>query len=135
VSGSGVAQNEREVEIKVSVPTGQWVRQVGSDIAANEVIVSLGQRVGPTEIGLLATAGIVKIRAYRKPVIGVISTGDELVDPWIVPEIGKIRDSNRITLISVRAFIPFYKTYSIIFHFHSFINQRIYILLIHIHCF
>jgi molybdopterin biosynthesis enzyme len=50
--------------------TGTWVRQVGSDISANEIIVSAGQRISSAEIGLLATAGIVKILCHRKPAIG-----------------------------------------------------------------
>ena len=60
---------------------GQFIRAKGSDIKQGEVVLEKGQVLGPAEIGLLATVGrISSIRVYKKPVIGLLSTGNELVD-------------------------------------------------------
>jgi gephyrin len=92
--------HEGTIRIKVSVKEGQFIRQIGSDIEAGEVVLSSGDRLGPVELGLLATMGFTKVKCYRKPVIGIISTGNELVEPWEMPTGSQIRDSNRISLIS-----------------------------------
>ena len=42
--------------------------------------VYVGERLGPAELGLLATIGVSQVRCYKRPVIGVMSTGSELVD-------------------------------------------------------
>ncbi|KAK6192731.1 hypothetical protein SNE40_004155 [Patella caerulea] len=93
---------KREVEIKLlTVPKiGQDIRKVGSDIAEGSQVLCKGQRLGPAELGLLATVGVTTIKCYHAPVVGVMSTGDELVEPDAPLTKGKIRDSNRTTLIS-----------------------------------
>lgn len=91
---------EREVRIRVSAAAGQHVRQIGSDIAAGELVLAAGTPVGPAELGLLATIGCCSVRCYRRPVVGVLSTGNELVDPWAPCGPNQIRDSNRIALLA-----------------------------------
>jgi len=93
--------DESHVKINVMVDVGVNIREVGSDIAAGEVIVEVGHILTPTDLGLLATIGCITVTCYKKPVIGVLSTGDELVD-YCETALGgsQIRDSNRLTLVS-----------------------------------
>lgn len=61
-----------------------------------------GQNLKAAEIGLLATLGIMKITTLRKPVVGIFSSGNELVDPFSQSvEKGKIRDSNKAMLTAM----------------------------------
>jgi molybdopterin molybdotransferase len=57
-----------------------------------------GQQLRPQEIGLLAAFGISGVPVYRKPVVGIISTGDEVLPIHEIPTMGKIRDINSYTL-------------------------------------
>eukprot|EP01035_Chromulina_nebulosa_P021648 gene21648-28012_t len=89
-----------QVNIKVDVSIGTHVRQIGSDIKQNEIILKKGQKIGPAEVGLLATIGYTHIPCYYQPIIGIMSTGNELVEYNDIPLGSQIRDSNRPTLIS-----------------------------------
>ena len=91
--------NERE-----GFKTGQWIRPVGSDVKDGQTILYKGMKVGPAEIGLLASIGKVKdIKVFDKPVIGIVSTGNELVysHESVIGGNGKIRDSNTHMIISI----------------------------------
>ncbi|KAJ8308026.1 hypothetical protein KUTeg_012900 [Tegillarca granosa] len=91
-----------EVEIKImSEPKlGQDIRPIGSDIKTGEKVLCAGQKLGPSELGLLATVGVTQVLCYKLPVIGVMSTGNELLEPDEPLKDGLIRDSNRTTLIA-----------------------------------
>ena len=88
------------VSFSRAVESGAYVRPIGSDIHAGQRVLEAGQPLGPAEIGLLATVGAATISLYRPPIIGVMSTGDELVAPDQTPGPGQIRDSNRFSLIA-----------------------------------
>ena len=92
----GVAQ----IHIGKQVKTGADVRPVGYDLEAGEMVLPAGSRLGPAEIGLLATAGLVHVDVVRRPLVVVLSTGDELMEGEGLLEPGKIRDSNRPTLLA-----------------------------------
>ncbi len=77
---------------------GASVTQRGEDIRAGEVVLPAGRRVGASELGVLATLGCNVVDVYRQPRVGIISTGDELVDPSATPGAGQVRDSNRYAL-------------------------------------
>ncbi|MCS7281799.1 MAG: molybdopterin molybdotransferase MoeA [Anaerolineae bacterium] len=83
-----------------AVRPGENVRPAGSDIAAGTIVLKAGTPLGPAEIGLLATVGRFSVRVHPRPRVAVLSTGDELVEPWEVPGPGQIRDSNRYALIA-----------------------------------
>ena len=80
------------------VREGENVRPIGSDLRAGDVLVAAGTRIGPAEIGLLASLGHAEMRVVRRPRVSVLSTGDELVEPDETPGPGQIRDSNRFSL-------------------------------------
>eukprot|EP01129_Flabellula_baltica_P013531 TRINITY_DN6299_c0_g1_i1.p1 TRINITY_DN6299_c0_g1~~TRINITY_DN6299_c0_g1_i1.p1 ORF type:complete len:422 (+),score=70.94 TRINITY_DN6299_c0_g1_i1:71-1336(+) len=86
---------EKVVSVLVSVEVGQDVRPIGVDIRKDMVLLEAGLKLGPAEIGLLATVGIEFVHVYRKPVVSILSTGDELVEYSEELQRGKIRDSNR----------------------------------------
>jgi molybdopterin molybdotransferase len=77
---------------------GDYVRPVGVDIARGSVVLERGVTIGPAEIGLLAGLGVDPVPVARRPRVGILSTGNELVDPWETPGPGQIRDSNRFSL-------------------------------------
>jgi gephyrin len=101
-------KEEKEVEILTSkVKEGENVREIGSDISQGSVILRKGNTISAIggELGMLASVGITEVLVYRKPVIGVLSTGDELVKLGsVLPgdlRLGQVRDTNRPTLITV----------------------------------
>ena len=79
---------------------GDNLHQRGQDVATGQAILMPGVAIGPPEIGLLATVGHTWIRVYRRPIVAVLSTGDELVEPDQALHPGAIRDSNRYTLMA-----------------------------------
>ena len=90
--------DETTIEVYRSVAPGQHVLEVGEDFKNNENIVTKGQRLRPQECGLLAAFGRSLVSVYKKPVIGIISTGDEVVPINETPGPGQIRDINTYTL-------------------------------------
>ncbi|XP_043929878.1 gephyrin isoform X18 [Protopterus annectens] len=91
---------EIEVRILVQARPGQDIRPIGHDIKRGECVLAKGTHMGPSEIGLLATVGVTEIEVNKFPVVAVMSTGNELLNPEddLLP--GKIRDSNRSTLLA-----------------------------------
>jgi gephyrin len=95
---------ESEVELLAeNVKEGENIREVGSDIRSGTVILHRGEKVSAVggEIGLLAAVGVADAKVYRRPVVGVLSTGDEIVphDNGKALRLGEVRDTNRPTLI------------------------------------
>ncbi len=80
------------------VEPGESVRQVGSDVAAGQLLVRAGSRIGPAEIGMLAAYGGDPVTVRRRPRVSIVSTGDELLEPSEPLTPGKIHDSNRYML-------------------------------------
>eukprot|EP01031_Cornospumella_fuschlensis_P041156 gene41156-50214_t len=68
------------VRINVSAQPGQHVRQPGSDIDIGETVLPAGCAFHAAEVGLLSSVGVGAARCFRRPVVGVLSTGNELVD-------------------------------------------------------
>jgi molybdenum cofactor synthesis domain-containing protein len=83
-----------------AVKSGDNVRPVGEDIAAGQLVLSTGAVIGPAEIGLLASMNRIRMPVYRRPIVAVLSTGNEIVEPGATIAPGQIRDSNRYTIMS-----------------------------------
>jgi len=86
------------IVLHAAIAAGDSVSARASDIAAGDVVLSAGRRIGAPELGVLATLGFAHVPVFRRPRIGIISTGDELIDPETTPLAGQIRDSNRYAI-------------------------------------
>lgn len=84
------------------VAPGENVISIGEDMKAGESLVTTGTKLRSQELGALASQGITEVSVYRKPVVGYLSTGDEIV-PIETKElgIGQVRDMNGITIGSL----------------------------------
>lgn len=89
---------EGEMEIQRAVAAGENVIRVGEDVAAETVILPRGRKMRPAEVGGLMALGILYLRVAKKPKVGLLSTGDEVVDPSQSPQPGQVRDINSYTL-------------------------------------
>ncbi|KAL6710391.1 hypothetical protein ACN47E_009337 [Coniothyrium glycines] len=98
-------QEEKEIEILTDeITANENVREVGSDVKEGETILKKGEGITVVggEFGLLASVGTKEVSIYKKPVIGVLSTGDEIIphDRIDALRLGEVRDTNRPTLIT-----------------------------------
>ena len=101
-----VVQEEARVEgDAVFLPAikriGQHVRRAGEDLAAGKSALLAGKRIGPAELGLMASLGYAEVAVFRRPRIAFFSTGDELASIGRTLAPGEVYDSNRYTLYGV----------------------------------
>jgi molybdopterin molybdotransferase len=80
---------------------GENVRQCGEDIAEGDVVLTKGKRLGPLDIGLIASLGIAEIDVFRRLRVAVCSTGDELTPPGESLPPGCVYDSNRYGIMAL----------------------------------
>lgn len=96
VMGGGAA-----VEIGVEARVGDHVRHAGEDLNAGQLVFEAGTALGPGHVGVLASLGHTHVAVHPRPRVGVLSTGDELVEGGEPMRPGQIRDSNRPTLLAL----------------------------------
>jgi molybdopterin molybdotransferase len=80
---------------------GQHVRRAGEDLAAGKPALLAGKKIGPAELGLMASLGYAEVAVRRRPRIAFFSTGDELASIGRPLAPGEVYDSNRYTLFGV----------------------------------
>ncbi|ACX52055.1 molybdenum cofactor synthesis domain protein [Ammonifex degensii KC4] len=95
--------DEETVAVYRPVAPGENVVRRGDDVQAGRVILPAGRRLRPADVGLLATCGWERVPVFRKPRIGVIGTGDEIVEVGQVPGPGQVRDVNTWSLTAAVA--------------------------------
>ena len=88
------------ISIEESVDPGTNVRNVGEDIAAGAEVFKLGTHLRPAHLGVLSSIGVEYLLVHPTPMVGVLSTGDELVTTAAPLTVGKIRDANRPALLA-----------------------------------
>jgi molybdopterin molybdotransferase len=90
--------DEHTIQVLRSVAPGENVIHRGEDLKEGEKILEKGHLLRPQDLGALAVLGKVMVRVYRRPQVGIISSGDEIVPLETIPKEGEIRDTNRYTL-------------------------------------
>jgi len=90
--------DDGSVRLRAPAAPGAHVRRRGEVLTVGSQLLPAGSRLGPAEIGLLASAGQTRVAVRQAPRIALLSTGDEIVEPDTVPGPAKIRNSNAATL-------------------------------------
>ncbi|MEM4657368.1 MAG: molybdopterin biosynthesis protein [Candidatus Methanosuratincola sp.] len=91
------------IDVYKAVTPGENVAHAGSDLEIGEVVLRRGSFIGTREVALLSAAGLGEVEVYGKPKIGIISTGNELVEPGLELSPGKIYDVNSQMLMAAVA--------------------------------
>ena len=89
------------VVIEEAVAPGQFVRSAGDDLRRGAEVFIAGEVLGPAHVGVLASLGRTVVRVRPRPRVGVLSTGDELIDGGGALVAGMIHDSNRHVLLGL----------------------------------
>jgi len=93
-----LASTQTEIEVFRAVANGENVIRIGEDVAQGQTVQAKGSLIRPAEIGGLLALGITSLRVAKKIRVGLISTGDEVIDPSQSPRPGQVRDINSYTL-------------------------------------
>ena len=91
-------ETHHQVTVNAPVQAGQNIRATGASIQEGAKVLTVGQKLRPQEVGLMASMGIAQARVYRRLKVATFTTGDELLEPGQAPEPGKIFNANRYLL-------------------------------------
>ncbi len=101
-----VKENNGVIEISSRIFKNQNIRFPGEDIKKNKTILFKGKKINEIDIGILASLGISKVPVNKKPIIGFISTGDELISVEKKIKKSQVYDSNRYLLHGLLSKFP-----------------------------
>jgi molybdopterin molybdotransferase len=101
MAGSEIALSEASILVSCPVHTGENVRNAGEDVAAGTQVLASGTLLKPAHIGLFASINRATVNVVRRPIIAILSTGDEVVEIGPPLELGQIRNSNSYTLAAM----------------------------------
>jgi molybdopterin molybdotransferase len=93
-----VRKTSHEIEVTKSLRVGENICFKGDDVESGQTVIEKGKLLSPFDTGVLAALGITGVPVHPRPLIGLISSGDEIVPPSAVPGPGKIRDINTYTI-------------------------------------
>jgi putative molybdopterin biosynthesis protein len=82
--------------IKIYAAAAPWqhIRQIGEDICAGEMIMPAQMPISPAAVGAMIAGGVLSLKVIKKPMVGIIPTGDEIIQPTDNPEAGDILEFN-----------------------------------------
>ena len=89
-----VKNADGSVTIHAAAAPWQHIRQIGEDVCAGEMILPSFVPISPSAIGAMIAGGVLQIEVIRKPVVGIIPTGDEIIPPCTDPKPGDILEFN-----------------------------------------
>ena len=89
-----VKNADGSITIHAAATPWQHIRQIGEDVCAGEMILPSHMTVSPAAIGAMIAGGVLEIEVIRKPVVGIIPTGDEIIPPCTDPKPGDILEFN-----------------------------------------
>lgn len=95
--------DERLIEVFKPVAPGENVISSDEDIRKGELVLGKGHRLRPQDVAALAAIGITRVKVYKKPIVSIISTGDEIIPPDSPIRPGKVRDVNSFNLAGLIA--------------------------------
>lgn len=90
----------QKVQVLDVTETGRNIARLGEDVRINQVVLQANTVIRPLEVGILAAVGHVYIEVYRQPVVGIVATGSEVVEPHHKPKPGQIRNSNGYSMVA-----------------------------------
>ena len=93
--------DKNKIGIKISVKNLENIRKKSDDIKKGSIIIEKGSLITSATVGVMASIGLEKVSVIRKPIIGILSTGNELLEPGEKNQDGKIYNSNTYTLSSL----------------------------------
>ena len=91
-------RSDGQVQVLKPVKAGENIAPKGSERRAGDTVLRAGRRISTLEASVLATTGKAEVLVYRRPVVAILATGDELVAVEEVPKAGQIRNSNSFSL-------------------------------------
>ena len=83
-----------QIGIKLQADPGTHIRPAGQDVRKGQLVLEKGTVLRPAEIGVLASLGLSSVKVVRRPVVAILATGDEILEPGDEHEPGKIYNSN-----------------------------------------
>jgi molybdenum cofactor synthesis domain-containing protein len=99
--GEDVTAKNGVVRVSAPIPQGSLVRRIGEVVRKGDAVLKQGSMVTPAAVGLLTAVAVGPLEVSRKPRVGVLSTGDEIVPSGVQPGPGRVRNSNAQMLLSL----------------------------------
>ena len=90
----------QKVRVLDTTETGRNIARLGEDVRVNQVVLQANTVIRPPEVGILAAVGHVHVETYRQPIVGIVATGSEVVEPHHKPKPGQIRNSNGYSMMA-----------------------------------
>lgn len=94
IMAEDITETEDGVRILASAAPWQHVRPIGEDIVAGEMILPSSHRIRPIDVGVLLSAGILRVEVVKRPEVAIFPTGTEIIEPEETPSEGSIIESN-----------------------------------------
>ncbi len=103
-----VRSSENSIILEQHIPVASNIRPLGEQVKAGAIALKKGTKLTPAAIGYLLSLGITAVSVYKKPTVGIVTTGNELIAPGQALPYGKIYESNSKMLLSALYNLKFY---------------------------